>query len=190
MKFILASKSPRRVELLNQIGLDFQCIPAHVEETGMGEKEPGAFAEMNAFIKAQKIAEQYPDSIVIGADTVVVYENIIFGQPENAEEAYEMLKKLSGCSHEVITGLAVVSINENIKEITSERTFVHMRKISDNAIRSYINTGEPLDKAGAYGIQGKAALFVDKINGCYNNVVGLPISLLCTLLNKHSISLF
>lgn len=190
MKFILASKSPRRSELLKQIGISFECVPADVEETGMGEQKPSSFAEMNALMKSEKVAELYPDDIVIGSDTIVVYENTIFGQPENEEHAYEMLKQLSGKTHEVITGVAIICKSKNIREITYERTYVHMRNISEHAIRSYINTGEPLDKAGAYGIQGKAALFVDKIDGCYNNVVGLPVSLLCVLLNKHSIHLF
>lgn len=176
---ILASRSPRRSNLLKQIGLDFTVQPADVNEAKFGstEKSPEELAVLLASKKAEVIAkEQFSSSIIIGADTIVCIGETILGKPSNRGEAKSTLRHLSSRSHEVITGVAIMKAPE-LQEITfSETTEVHFRELSDQEMDAYINTGEPMDKAGAYGIQGFGALLVDYIHGDYNNVVGFPLA--------------
>ena len=184
-KLILASSSPRRVELLKQIGVYFDVQPADINETivqGMSVRE---LVKQLSLEKAAYIAKRTTgDFIVIGADTVVV-KNVILGKPESEKQAYEMLKLLQGDWHEVVTGITVYDTG-SLKYISDfEVTRVKMKNFSDETIASYIKTGEPFDKAGAYGIQGIGALLVERIEGCYFNVVGLPLSKLSCMLEKY-----
>jgi len=171
---ILASRSPRRAFLLKQVGLNFRQIPSHIEEL-LNEMPSDEFVLHYAKKKAEEIHKKYPDSLIIGADTIVVLNNEIIGKPQNNEDAFQILKKLSGKCHEVLTGVSIILNNLQISDIA--KTKVYFKPISDEDIREYISTGEPMDKAGAYGIQGYGSQFIDKIEGCYFNVMGFPIPL-------------
>lgn len=197
-EIILASASPRRSELLKQLSLDFKVLPSDVEESIDLDLDPGEIAEKLSYDKAFSVAKQISEGsiskseddfscLVIGADTIVVKDGIM-GKPQSEKEAYDMLKSLSGQWHEVITGITVVDVRtlEFIKG--NEKTRVKMRELTDRIIYSYMNTGEPFDKAGAYGIQGMGAVLVEKIEGCYFNVVGLPIGRLSLILEKFGVS--
>lgn len=172
----LASKSPRRKELLKQIGIPFVVIVSDAEEVSGNSWTPAALVVENAKRKARAVAEKYPDSPVLGADTVVSLEGKIFGKPKDKDEARKMLTALSGKMHEVTTGLAL--INRNEIRTTSVTTKVFFDTMTKADIDAYIATDEPMDKAGAYAIQGKAARFIEKIEGSYSNVVGLPLNAL------------
>lgn len=180
---ILASASPRRTELLKQAGFTFTVIPSSIEEQRT-ETSPDKLAEDLAFQKAedvyQSVKQDYAgkDFMVIGADTIVYYDGEVLGKPADEQEAFDMLKMLSDRTHQVYTGLAIILRKADEKQIylMHERTDVTFYPISDHELKDYIATGDPLDKAGAYGIQGPFAVHVKKINGDYNNVVGLPIA--------------
>lgn len=176
---ILASKSPRRKELLKQIGIPFVVVVSDAEEVSGNSWTPAALVVENAKRKARAVAEKYPDSPVLGADTVVSLEGKIFGKPKDKDEARKMLTALSGKMHEVTTGLAL--INRNEIRTTSVTTKVFFDTMTKADIDAYIATDEPMDKAGAYAIQGKAARFIEKIEGSYSNVVGLPLNALIQL---------
>lgn len=173
-KIVLASASPRRKELIKCISDNVLCVPSGEDETlpdGIGASE---IPEFLAKLKALSVAKDYLDAKVIGCDTVVILEDEILTKPESREDAYKKLRALSGKEHRVITGCCIVE-GESIKTF-SEETFVEFYTLSDEEIYSYIDTGEPMDKAGGYGIQGKASLFVKGIKGDYFNVVGLPVA--------------
>jgi len=188
-KLILASGSPRRIELLKMLGCKFQVIPSKVEEKINPRLSPTQNVKRLSRLKVLDVASKMSDGIVIAADTEVVLNKKIFGKPKNKKEAWEMLKNLSGKEHQVITGLAVVEAKSKklLQDVVVTR--VKFRKLNKKLIEKYIATGEPLDKAGAYGIQGKAALLVESIKGDYFNVVGLPLNTLNQLLEKFRISL-
>ncbi len=171
---ILASASPRRKELLSVITNDFEVIPSECEEIIPTDISADETAEYLAKIKAVSVAEKHYDSIVIGADTCVVADGLILGKPKDKAQAKQMMKLLSGNTHKVITGCAIVK-NGKIASF-SVCTEVEFYPLSEEEIESYINTLEPYDKAGGYGIQGKASLFVKGIKGDYFNVVGLPVA--------------
>ena len=175
----LASKSPRRKELLKQIGIPFVVVVSDAEEVSGNSWTPAALVVENAKRKARAVAEKYPDSPVLGADTVVSSQGKIFGKPKDKDEARKMLTALSGKMHEVTTGLAL--INRNEIRTTSVTTKVFFDTMTKADIDAYIATDEPMDKAGAYAIQGKAARFIEKIEGSYSNVVGLPLNALIQL---------
>ena len=170
---ILASKSPRRKELLSIITEDFKIIPAVGEERADKSLPPDRYVCELARHKAEEIAEQYPDDIVIGADTIVVIEGEILGKPIDEADARRMLELLSGTEHHVYTGVCIKCNNRNTA--FAEDTKVRFFDLSDKEISDYIDTGEPFDKAGAYGIQGIGALIVSGITGDYYNVMGLPV---------------
>ena len=188
---ILASASPRRSELLKQAGFSFTIVPSTTEETRT-EVSPGQLVEDLAFQKANDVYEtvkgNYTDQdfMVIGADTIVYYDGEVLGKPADAQEAFDMLKLLSDRTHQVYTGLAIILKKENEKQVhlLHERTDVTFYPISDEELKDYIATGDPLDKAGAYGIQGTFAVHVKEIKGDYNNVVGLPIARLYQTLRQ------
>ena len=187
MRIVLASASPRRRELLEQVGIEFEVITSQVEEV-YTSTEPAEIVKELAVLKAFDIAQvQEGNCVVIGADTVVVHDGKILGKPKDEEEAFEMLSALQGKSHEVYTGVALVNcketeINGEELETTFElinhaiNTTVYVMPMSPAEIKAYIATGEPMDKAGAYGIQGRFAAFIEGIEGDYYNVMGLPIS--------------
>lgn len=175
-KIILASKSKQRKKLLKIIGLDFKIEKSNYIED-MTEKLPAhKLAQKLALGKAKNVAQKHKNAIVIGADTFVVLGKEFLGKPHTPQKAREMLKKISGKKHQLITGIAIIDTKKN-KTITDyEITEVWMKKMSDKEIKKYIKTGEPLDKAGGYAIQKLGCLFIEKINGGYTNVVGLPIN--------------
>lgn len=188
---ILASASPRRAELLKQLGLDFQVLPSEVSEEIPGESaSPPELVQELASNKATDVARKLEKGLVIGADTLVVLEDTIFGKPSDPDEAVEMLSKLNGKTHSVYTGVAIIQAPSGQIEVGYSETKVKFRTLSIEEIRSYVATGEPLDKAGAYGIQGKGGVLVEGIKGCYFNVVGLPLSKLAEMLQKFQISIW
>jgi septum formation protein len=172
---VLASGSPRRREILERLGFEFEVLPAELVEVHSGD--PARSVELLAELKAVDIQSVRPRKTILAADTVVVCEGISLGKPGDADEAASMLRSLSGREHRVITGMALVA-PPNMRIIDSESTSVYFRELSDSMIERYVSSGEPFDKAGAYGIQGLASAFVERIEGCYFNVVGLPVALL------------
>lgn len=192
MKLVLASSSPRRKELLAKISTEFKTAapPEEAEEPisgGGASAAPEEFAKRNALLKAMAVARtEDGDSIIIGADTIVVSEGHIMGKPAGAEEAARMLRALSGKTHEVITGIAVTN-NATGRTISSfERTEVEFKELSDREIDEYVASGEPIGKAGAYAIQGLASRFIPGIRGCFFNVVGLPVFRLNSMIMEVS----
>ncbi|WP_072722832.1 Maf family protein [Tepidibacter thalassicus] len=186
MSIILASSSPRRRELLSNLNLKFKAIKSEIKESIDIDSNPKIVVMNLAFQKALDVANKVEENdIVIGADTVVVLDNQIFGKPVDEDNAFDMLKKLSGKYHEVITGISVIRLSDNTKIIDYEITKVKMKNIDDDKIKRYISTKEPMDKAGSYGIQGYGSLLVEKIEGDYFNVVGLPIAKLEEILYRH-----
>lgn len=178
MRIILASKSPRRREILKQMGLCFDIVPA-VEEEQTGETDPALAVEELSKQKALEVIRKIPDeeALVIGADTVVALDGLILGKPKDQGQARQMLKSLRGRSHSVFTGVTLIRREAGGREdmvVFSERTDVEFYPMEDAEIENYISTGEPMDKAGAYGIQGKAFVYIRGIQGDYYNVVGLP----------------
>ncbi len=172
---ILASNSPRRKEIFKNLGVDFQTIGSNIEEKVDEQLSPIEIAKHFSYIKAKDVSTKLEgDYIVIGADTIVEY-NKILGKPRNEQDAYNMLKFLSGKGHRVITGFAIIDCLTGQQFIDYESTKVYFKNLRDEEIRSYIATGEYIGKAGAYAIQGKASLFIKKIEGDYFNVVGLPV---------------
>lgn len=190
-KIILASASPRRRELLEQIGAVFEVCPAIGEEK-ITKTEPGEAAEELSRGKCREVFQSLEDDVtVIGADTIVVLDGKILGKPGSADEAVQMLSSLRGRSHQVFTGVTVMSREgEKTQTVTfHESTQVSFYPMSDKEIEEYVSDGEPMDKAGAYGIQGKGAVFIREIRGDYNNVVGLPVARLYQELKNMGIQI-
>lgn len=189
MKYILASASPRRRELLTQAGIEYTVIPSEVEER-ITKAIPSDVVMELARLKAEDVFNKHgnEDCTVIGADTVVVYRNEILGKPSDEDEACDMLSMLSDRTHQVYTGVAMVSVKQGKKEVRTfyECTDVTFYPISREEIAAYAATGDPLDKAGSYGIQGPFAVHIRGIEGDYNNVVGLPIARLYQELKKEA----
>ena len=186
MKLILASASPRRAEILRDAGFAFEVIPAHVDETRLPREAAAKYvarlASSKARLVAQSLAGKKQKAFVIGADTIVVAGPSIFGKPKNAADARRMLRLLSAKSHQVLTGVSVVSVPSGKELRHVEKTRVEFLRLSNVEIRNYLATGEPFDKAGAYGIQGIGGRFVRRIEGCYFNVMGLPLSRVWSML--------
>lgn len=174
-KIILASASPRRKQLMELLGIPFDIVIKPIEEKLQSNLSPKEHIQNLAFKKAHAVALDYPNDLVIGCDTMVVVEELPLGKPKNAIEAKHILKMLSGKEHYVCTGVALLCKQSNIEVCFTETTFVKMKHLSHEEIEEYVETGESLDKAGAYAIQGKAAIYIEKISGDYYNVVGLPI---------------
>lgn len=188
MKLILASSSPRRAEILRNAGFAFDIQPAHVDETRFTGERAEDYVKRLADSKARFVA-QYADrsgapAIVIGADTVVVAEGQILGKPADAEDARRMLRLLSGRDHDVLTGLSFHSVPASSEVAQVESTRVSFLALSNEDIENYIRTGEPFDKAGAYGIQGIGGRFIWRIEGCYFNVMGLPLSRVWSIVTR------
>jgi len=188
-EIILASSSPRRKSLLEQLGLKFKVIPSGVREPVLPGFAPAELVEVLAREKAQEVAGRLSSGLVIGADTVVVWRGQVMGKPACPREAVEMLKRLRADMHEVYTGLALIDAASGESIAGCEITRVYFKYISDGEIESYVATKEPLDKAGAYAVQGKAAVFIERIEGCYTNVVGLPLARLDTMLKHFGVSI-
>jgi septum formation protein len=185
MDFILASASPRRKELLRAAGFKFQARPSSAEPPPRPGESPAAYARRAARAKASSVAASAPaGTLVLGADTIVVEGNHILGKPVDAADAARMVRKLSGRVHRVVTGVCLVRAPRRVVALRHETTRVRLRKLSEAEIREYVESGEPLDKAGAYGIQGRASKFIRGIEGCYFNVVGLPVPLVYEMLKS------
>ena len=184
-RLILASASPRRRELLAQAGYTFEVHPAHINEDLHAGEDPIDYVVRLAREKAEAVYAQTADTdaVTLGADTTVTLDGHILAKPEDAADAARMLRLLSGRTHRVITGVAIASSIG--VEVAAEVTGVQFLTLSDEEIAAYIETGEPMDKAGAYGIQGYAAKWIPRIEGCYFNVVGLPLAMVSTMLEMH-----
>jgi septum formation protein len=191
---VLASASPRRWELLRNAGIPFAAQPADIDESLLAGESPRACVERLARGKALAVFQSRPRDYVLGADTIVVVDETILGKPRDRDDAARMLRMLSGRRHEVITGVCVVgpvfsgqcSVASNGDALTaSETTLVTFCELSDEEIRDYVATGEPMDKAGAYGIQGIASRWILRIEGDYSNVVGLPVALVYRMLRER-----
>ncbi len=193
---VLASASPRRRELLAQAGYTFEVRPAHLPEDPRPGEEPISYVTRLAREKAEAVYRELAGSsamagqdgglVVLGADTTVVVDGAMLAKPEDAADAMSMLRKLSGTTHRVITGVAVVTAKRT--EVAAEVTVVRFLTLGDEEIAAYVATGEPMDKAGAYAIQGRAARWIPRIEGCYFNVVGLPLALVAAMLEGLRIS--
>ncbi len=191
MDIILASASPRRKEILENTNLKFRIIKSDIDEKIFEGESPQQVVMRLSFEKCMHIACKHESSLVIGADTIVVLDDMILGKPKDKDEAYCMLKKLSNKIHQVITGISLINLEGNKKIIDYVVSNVKFKDLSEEDIKDYIQTNESLDKAGAYGIQGYGALLVEEIKGDYFNIVGLPISKISDLLKQHfSINLF
>lgn len=184
---ILASVSPRRKELLKRIGLRFKVDPSNYEENMSSELEPHELAKSLSLEKAKLVAEKHMNALVIAADTFIVFEGKILGKPRTETEAKEMLETISGRQHSVITGFTIIDAANNRALSKAVETKVYIRKLSSNEIDAYVESKEPLDKAGAYAIQGLGSVIVEKIEGDYFNVIGLPLSALAETLKEFGV---
>ena len=180
---ILASASPRRAQLLKAAGIRFETRAADVDETPLPGEQPDAYVQRLAREKAEAVARSAPGRLVLGADTTVVVDGHILAKPASPTEAREMLERLAGRPHQVLTGVALTGAGEPAVEVAS--TAVWFAPMTSEDIAWYVETGEWRDKAGAYGIQGKISRFVTRLEGSYTNVVGLPVSLVCGLLMRY-----
>lgn len=188
MAIILASASPRRLELLRQVGCEFTVMISDTIEDNNQDVLPQELAMLQAKDKAVAVAAKVTaNDVVIGADTIVVFQGKVYGKPKDLNDARQILTTLSGQEHQVITGIAVVHAGSVWGDFAT--TTVKFAKTSGEEIENYLATGEPMDKAGAYGIQGVGALMVESIHGCYNNVVGLPLNKLSDVLKKAGVTL-
>ena len=185
-ELVLASHSPRRRELMHLLGHPFRCVTSHIEETELPGETPAEQVTRLSLLKAREVAAMLGEGIIIGSDTVVLLDGEVMGKPASEEEAFGMISRLQGRTHTVYTGFALHEAG-NGREISGfETTEVTMRPMDAGLIREYILTGEPLDKAGAYGIQGYGAALITAIHGCYFNVMGLPLSRLMDALHSFT----
>ncbi len=188
-KIILASQSPRRESILKQVGLEFEICPSSYEEDMTLNLRPHELAEHLSVGKAESVANGHKDAIIISADTIVAVDDEVFGKPKTADRAKYMLQKLSGRQHAVITGFTIIDTATGKKTTKSIETKVYFKKLSDEEIKNYIDTGEPLELGGAYGIQDRAAIFIEKLEGDYFNIMGLPIFHVAEELKKFGVKI-
>jgi len=190
-KLILASASPRRINMLNDMGIKFNAVNSFYDEPERKKGQlPSEYVEANAEGKAKSVSKKLNKGIIVGSDTVVVYKNRVLGKPKNMNEAFEYIYLLNGKTHSVYTGLSIINCETGKRLSSHEKTLVTFRNLTESEITYYLNMIDPLDKAGAYAIQGEGALVVEKIKGCYYNVVGFPISKLESMLLDFGTSLF
>ena len=185
LPLILASASPRRQDFLAGLGLRFTVVPAAIDETVLAGEQPEPFARRMAAAKAELIARDCPEACVLGADTVVALEGTVFGKPRDRADALAILQTLRGRTHQVTTGVAVVCPARGLCEVFTVTSGVRFATFADEVLQAYIDTGEPMDKAGAYGIQGRGAFLVAAITGSCSNVIGLPVHDLIAVLLRH-----
>jgi septum formation protein len=187
LRFILASASPRRRELLSSIGLEFEVLPSNIPEERQQGEAPEEYVARLSREKAEAIAERHPDRWIIAADTTVLLGEHLLEKPVDRADAVRMLATIAGRTHVVYTGLTLRKIDAEYRDTRVAESEVRMLGLSDEDIEWYVNTGEPLDKAGSYAVQGVGAMFIDSIHGSYTNVVGLPLALLFQMLRKAGI---
>jgi septum formation protein len=184
-RLVLASRSPRRQDIMRGLGFDFEVDAAsEAAEVGVACDDPFALPELLAKRKCIEVAARRPDRLVIGADTVVILDGEILTKPRDDDEAVAFLRRLAGATHTVVTGVALMRIADAVDRCASEHTRVTFRELDDDEIASYVATGEGRDKAGSYAAQGLGAALIRSIDGCFYNVVGLPVALLLELLRK------
>lgn len=186
-RFILASESPRRMALLKQIGLEFEVMPSGIDEEEVEFSHPKAYVKKLAQLKAKSVAKKIQDGVVIGADTMICIGSKIIGKPRDREDAAATLRELSGRVHEVVSGVCVIDKSSGRAVTKASVTRVKFRDLNDGLINWYVGTGEPLGKAGSYGIQERGALLVEWVRGDYSNVVGLPITTLVDILEQMNL---
>lgn len=188
MSFILASASPRRKELLERIGARFDIIPAQVEEFEEGHADPEAMVRENAALKAEWVARRHPDRFILGSDTTVHLDRKVLVKPADLEEAKRMLARLSGRTHVVYTGVSLQCQNRGIEETFGVRSEVTFKSFDEETIDRYLEIVNPLDKAGAYGIQEGTGLIIDSFQGSHSNIMGLPIDETKRMLKRHNLT--
>jgi|SRR5437879_5949223 len=174
-RIILASTSPRRAELLRQLGVDFKVVASDVAEIHQEQLTARELAQINAYRKARTVAKKYPDSLVLGADTLVSLNEVVFGKPATLEEAYEMLERLQGRTHQVVSAICLLHLRSHRQRVFADVTSVTFRPLDAVKIRRYLTHVNPLDKAGAYAVQEDGEQLIEKISGSYTNVIGLPL---------------
>lgn len=192
-KIILASASERRQKLLEQVGINCEVIPSNIDEDSINGDTPGDLVEKLSAAKAENVAERLEgDFVIVAADTVVVKDSRVFGKPSDEKEAFEMLNSLQGNRHEVFTGVTLICVTggEGLIDTFHVRTIVDMMPMTPKQINAYIQSGEPMDKAGGYGIQGRGAAYIRDVAGDFFNVVGLPISTVLSRLEHMGINLY
>ena len=189
-QIILASSSPRRKELLKQIGLDFKIVPSKYEEDMTMKMSHTKLAKVLAYGKAKDVADRVKEGVVIGTDTFLVFGDKRIGKPKDAKDAKRILNSLSNKYIKIYSGIAIIDVKNKREIVDVEITKIKFKKLSKKEIDGYIKTKEPLDKAGAFGVQGIGAVFIEKIDGCYSNVVGLPLFNLYKNLGKLNIDIF
>lgn len=186
-RIVLASRSSARERLLRQIGIRFKVMPSRIPEDSTMFLASEKQIKNLALAKARCVASRIKNGIVIGADTVIIHRRKVIGKPRNRKEARKILNRLSGSTHRIVTGIAVVDAATRKEATACVKTSVKMKRLSSQNIEAYLATGEPLGKAGAYAVQGKGAILIERINGCYYNVVGLPLPKLADMLKKFHI---
>ena len=184
---LLASASPRRQKFLTDLGIEFTALPADIDETPASNECPDAYAMRMAQSKALFISRTHPDHYIIGSDTIISLDNNILGKPTDSIQAFHYLKQMQGRAHKVITGLALICKQQNTSITLSETTEVTFDHFPDDLLKAYINTGEPMDKAGAYALQGVGSFLVKTINGSSTNVIGLPLNTCISILLQENI---
>ncbi len=190
-KLILASASPRRINILNDMGIKFKAVKSFYNEPERKKGQlPSEYVEANAEGKAKSVSKKFNKELIVGSDTVVVYKDRVLGKPRNMNEAFEYIYLLNNKTHSVYTGLCIINCETGKLISSHEKTLVTFRNLTESEITDYLNMIDPLDKAGAYAIQGEGSLVVEKIRGCYYNVVGLPVSKLESMLLDFETSLF
>jgi len=189
VKFILASSSPRRRELLTSIGLDFDVVPSHVPEEHQPGEAPEEYVARLSREKANAIAAKHPSAWIIAADTTVLLGDQLLEKPVDKKDAERMLSLIAGKTHVVYTGVTLQNVERGYRETRVAESEVRMLPLAQEDVRWYVSTGEPLDKAGAYAVQGIGAMFIDSIHGSYTNVVGLPLAMLFQMMRKAGIDL-
>jgi septum formation protein len=175
------------VGLLKQLGIEFDVVDPGDAENSTSQ-DPITRVRDHALCKVETVAKKYPDRLIVAADTIVVMDGKILEKPNNREEAKDMLRTLEGRMHRVVSAIALLEENGNYMDIRTEETIVSMKKLSEEEIEAYVATGEPMDKAGAYAAQGVGAVIIEKVDGCFYNVVGLPLSLLHAMLKKAGVN--
>ncbi len=181
MPIVLGSGSPRRRDLFDALGIRYELSPADIDERAIAYKTPRELAIKAAYAKALEVEKRYAAGLIIAVDTIVVYQGRVFGKPDDVQDAEQMLAELTGNAHTVISGLAVKEVGKTTL-LDAEQTYVHLRPLTPEQIEQYVATGEPLDKAGSYAIQGIGRDFVDRVEGDYFNVVGLPVKRLLDMM--------
>ncbi len=188
-RIILASQSPRRLKILELLHIEFDCCPADIDEDFLPDEKPRDAVKRIAQRKAEQVQKRIERGLIIAADTVVVCNGEMLGKPGDEQDAFNKLSLLKGRKHEVITAVCVLDAESGFFEVQDETTRVYFRNITDDEIRAYILTGEPMDKAGAYAIQGTGSVFIERIEGCYFNVVGLPLKNVYFMLKRCGVKL-